>query len=752
MSRRKVEAGRAYVLIEAIDKTPKALNQLAKNLDQIGWQIGRLGLQAAALATTMAAPLGVAAERAMAFTDQMRLAQGIMGISKDQADALGESVLALAQNSSYTSAQAAEAAKNFGRMGMNAKQIERTLPFLLQLARGAEIELAEGALVMGRSMSVFGETSKKVVDGLFNAASSSTTSVTELAQAMSFSGNTAAQMGLSFDQTAAALAVMSDQMLFGTKGGTSFNQMLIRMAGRADIIRDKLGVNLIEEGTGQFVEFEQGIKGIADALNSMPPPERIRTAEEIFNVRGARAANTMIARFDKYTEVLQKIQKEEGAAARAAEIADSDMGGAWRRILSQLDVIAVEVGKSFGMVLQEFEKNFAPILKGTIEFVKNNRQVVVTYLKLVGAVAAAAASLIGLAIAFKSAAFFAGVLSTIITMVLLPIKGLLMAVVGLSSLIGTIGAAFGFLISPIGQVILLVGILSSLFLDWKKISISVGESLGETWAKLVLKMQDSFGGLWDTVKIVFDQIIKFVKAGDIEGALEVAVDGMKLIWQEFANTVETQMTKLKFVILNIWNEIKTGIQKRVTEARSSTADWLLWLAQAAGVKGKLRDTLFGENVRIQDVRKALNEDTQRALEQINTDRAAELNELEKNQKKALESLEIEAAFNKMMREVFAEGEPGELPKSPEPEPTDLDVPPIGAGEFSGAAAATASLPSALMAGTAEAMKRAYMNQQRNFDTITKKAAIETAEATAETAETANDILIALTSGAAMQGI
>lgn len=143
----------------------------------------------------------------------------------------------------YTATQAAEALGNLARAGLNANQAIEALPATLQLAQAGGVDLGRAAEFITKSVMGMGDSfdqSGRYADVLAKGANASNTSVTGLAEALSYAAPTAATLKLSLEDTVAIIGKFADAGIDASRAGTALNSILSQFADPASTFKRAL--------------------------------------------------------------------------------------------------------------------------------------------------------------------------------------------------------------------------------------------------------------------------------------------------------------------------------------------------------------------------------------------------------------------------------------------------------------------------------------------------------------------------------
>ncbi|MCY7794078.1 phage tail tape measure protein [Bacillus spizizenii] len=202
------------------------------NLQSIGSEIATT-FGAATLAVGGA--LGLATKKSMDFEQQMSNVKSVMNPEEANkySDALTRLAVKLGAETKYSALEAAQGMEELVKAGVSTQDImDGGLSGALSLATAGGLELADAAEIASTALNAFKDDNLSVAqaaDVLAGAANSSATTVGEMKYGLSMTSAVAAGMGLTFKDTATALAVFAQNGLKGSDAGTSLKTMLTRL-------------------------------------------------------------------------------------------------------------------------------------------------------------------------------------------------------------------------------------------------------------------------------------------------------------------------------------------------------------------------------------------------------------------------------------------------------------------------------------------------------------------------------------------
>lgn len=178
------------------------------------------------------------------FEAAMSRVKSVADGTAEDMDALTRAAQEAGATTSYTSVQAAGALENLSKAGLSAKESIAALPSVLSLAKAGGVDLGEAAEYVTKAVMGLGlafEDSGRVADVLAKGANATNTSVSGLAQALSYAAPVARTLGLSLEDTVAIIGKFADAGIDASRAGTALNSILSQFSDPASKFRRELG-------------------------------------------------------------------------------------------------------------------------------------------------------------------------------------------------------------------------------------------------------------------------------------------------------------------------------------------------------------------------------------------------------------------------------------------------------------------------------------------------------------------------------
>lgn len=322
---------------------------------------------------SIAAPIEAAVKTAMSFEAAMSKVKAITMADNEETKQLTDTARELGEKTQYTASQAAEAMSFLGMAGWKTNQIIAGMPGLLNLAAAGGTDLAKTADIVSDDLTAFGldaEAAGHMADVYAVAITKTNTNVEMLGETMKYAASVAHAFGVSMEETAALAGLMANSGIKASNAGTALRSGFLRLAGPPKMAANalaQLGMtaqDLTAEQKEAAIAMESlGIKTgdttgpqkmvsiltqLRERMQGLSQEEQLATAKAIF---GTEAASGWLAVLNSapgtFENLLQDIQKSDGAAAKMAATMKDNGVGAAEKFKSAQESLAISVGNIF---------------------------------------------------------------------------------------------------------------------------------------------------------------------------------------------------------------------------------------------------------------------------------------------------------------------------------------------------------------------------------------------------------------------
>lgn len=468
--------------------------------------------------------VGVAAAKVGGdFEEQMSRVKAISGATGDTFEQMKQQAIDLGAKTAFSAKESAAGMENLASAGFSAQEIMKAMPGLLDLAAvsGGDVALAsENTATALRGFGLEASEAGHVADVFARAAADTNAEVGDMGEALKYVAPVANSMGISLEETAAAIGIMSDAGIKGSQAGTTLRGALSRLARPTKAMQDtmdNLGVSFYD-ADGKMKPLKTQVELLKKAFEGLTPEQQQNALVTLY---GQESLSGMMALIDKGPDSLGKLTKSlkdsDGAADDMARTMQDNMNSSIEQMFGAFESAAIVIQK----ILAPSIKKVADAISGLVEKFVSAPESTQKLVVAIGAIAIAIGPVLyalGMVVkAFQTMKVGLGVLGNGI------------------SLFKKLGSAIGFLTSPVGLVIAAVALLVVGFIYlW-----NTSEDFRNFWI-----------GLWEGIK----------------SAVSSAVEWIQNAWKSTGEWFN-----------NLWKSIKEGadnVWTTIQEAPGKAADWI----------------------------------------------------------------------------------------------------------------------------------------------------------------------------------
>jgi len=426
--------------ISGLDRAMRGADDAVKNFGQrMGGGLKKIGDNMTTLGTSLlkiTAPLvafgTLGVHTAATFESSMNEISARTGLVGEDLEKVRQYALKMGADTSFSAQQAADAFLQLLSSGSSASEAIATLPTVLNLAAASGLDLGYSADLVTDVMKQFGieiEHAADVSDALVKAAGSSSATVASLADGMANVGPVAAMLGMSIEETAAALATLSENGIKGAEAGTALRTVLRELMAPNDEqkkLLEELGVTVFD-ATGKFRGLDAVVDDLNTALGSLTPEEQAAAMQTLAGAYGITALSALLAS-NGIDGMLASMEQASGAA----DVADARMkgfAGAFESLKGSVETVMIEAMTPFmNNVLTPLVEKLTPIINSIAAWAAANPELVSTIAAVVAVVATLGAGLTAAGVVISSVGTAMGVLGGAVAAVNLPLVTLVAAI------------------------------------------------------------------------------------------------------------------------------------------------------------------------------------------------------------------------------------------------------------------------------------------------------------------------------------
>ncbi|MRX54705.1 phage tail tape measure protein [Bacillus idriensis] len=580
------------------------LNNAENGMNRLQAASGAVGKALGAMGIAVGAGLVFAVDKAAKFEHAMSSVSAVSGASGEEMSKLTALAKEMGATTSFSANEAAKGIEELMKAGVKTSDIiGGGLKGALDLAVAGELELAEAAEISSTALNAFKNDNLTVTDAaniLSGAANSSATSVHELRYSLSMVSAVASGLGLTFEDTNAALAVLANNGLKGSDAGTSLKTALSRlnpMTEKAYGQMKDLGI-ITEDGSNKFFDAEGNVRSMADIAGVLQEALKGLTAQQkqsaLYTMFGSDAirAGLILSKegakgIEEMTAAMSKVTAAEVAAERL-----NNFKGSLTILKSALEGAAIALGSVFLPALTSITKSITAVVSKFTQLPASIQGTIA-----VGAAIAAVFMLIAGALILIMPGIMAtvsafGLLAAPMAAAAAAAAPIIAAVVGIIAALALIGVAlvtayqkvdwFRVEVDAAWAAIKNAWNIALVFIQQiaSQVMTAVTAFIGEKLAQIKAFWAENGAMIMEATRNVFN-IIKTI----ITVALDVIWAVMQFIWPA-----------VKFLIVSTWDAIKGVISGALNVilgaikffAALFTGDWsAMWDATKQIIKGAL---------------------------------------------------------------------------------------------------------------------------------------------------------------------
>ncbi|MBS5984579.1 MAG: phage tail tape measure protein [Clostridium butyricum] len=273
---------------------------------------------------------------------------------------LSNTAKSLGASTEWSAIQVTQAEELLGQAGFSTKENISALPGLLSLASAGDLDLAAATDIASgtlRSFNINASNTSHVADVLALSASATNSDVTDLGETMKYVAPVSASLGISFEDTAAAAGLLSNQNIKGSQAGTVLRQAMARLASptkEAAGLMKTYGINAFDTQGNM-----KPLSGVVDNLNSsLGKLTSQQRADIISTIFGTESMSGVLALMNQGGQSLSDLSKRlsdaNGAAKDMANTKLDNLSGQWKILKSAVEGMNIALGERLAPYAKQF--------------------------------------------------------------------------------------------------------------------------------------------------------------------------------------------------------------------------------------------------------------------------------------------------------------------------------------------------------------------------------------------------------------
>lgn len=330
-----------------------------EKMKEFGGKVESAGKNMTSHVTLPLAAVGAAGVASFAEVDKtMQLTNKTMDNTAEEAQLLNKAMKDAAMNSTFGMSDAANAALNFARAGLDAEQAASALAPAMNLAagEGGNLDTVSAGLVATiNSFHGSFEEAGDYADVFAAACNNSSLDIDSLSNAMSVAAPIFSAAGYKVNDAALYMGVMADNGIEADKAANSLKTGLARLVSPAKEgaeMMEKLGIS-VTNSDGSMKDTITIQRELHDTFAGLSESEQIAAASAIFGKNQMTPWLALInAAPADVNELSATLQNCAGTTNEMAESMMSGFGGSIEKLKSSLDVLVESIGEALAPTIQ----------------------------------------------------------------------------------------------------------------------------------------------------------------------------------------------------------------------------------------------------------------------------------------------------------------------------------------------------------------------------------------------------------------
>lgn len=308
------------------------------------------------------------------FDSSMSKVAAISGATGEELDALREKAKELGGTTAFTAQEVADGFNYMAMAGWKTEDMLGGIDGILSLAAASGTDLATTSDIVTDALTAFGLEAKdagRFADVMAAASANANTNVEMMGATFQYVAPVAGALNFTIEDTAAAIGMMANAGIKGTKAGTALRSMFSRLAAppeaAADAL-DALGVSLTDED-GNVKALSVVIDELREGFAGLTEAEAAAYAKDIAGQEAMSGLLTIVnsapADMQKLTDA---ITESSGAAEEMAGTMLDNLGGDITLLKSNFEGLQLQLADSLMPTLRDavgVVNTFIDALRGT---------------------------------------------------------------------------------------------------------------------------------------------------------------------------------------------------------------------------------------------------------------------------------------------------------------------------------------------------------------------------------------------------
>ena len=473
------------------------------------------------------------------FEAQMSRVQAIAGATGEELNLLTEQALQLGAQTSFSATEAAEGMENLASAGFTTEEIMEAIPGLLDLAASSGSELATASEIAASAIRGFGLDASEaghVADVFAEAAARTNAQTEDMGNAMKYIAPVAHTMGISLEETAAAIGIMSDAGIKGEQAGTTLRGALTRLTKPTNKMigtMEELGISFYDN-EGKMKSLTEIVKMLQDSMQGLSDEEQQYALTTLFGTESLSGMLALISRGPEELSTMTNSFKDcDGAASEMADTMLNNTSGAIEEMNGAIESLGIKIQQILAPYIVEAANKVQELVNKFLNLPESTQK---TILAIAGIVVAIGPALLIIGKLISAGSAIVGVLGQV--------SG---AIAGVSAGTGVLSKVLTAITGPVGIVITIITTLIGVFTYLYNTNEQFRLKVQETWNNLVALFQETVMPVIENLKNLLTSVFSTVTS----------------VLQQIWSYIEPFITEMLTWLMDFWNNTGSKILENV---------------------------------------------------------------------------------------------------------------------------------------------------------------------------------------------
>ncbi|QHA36850.1 phage tail tape measure protein [Rossellomorea marisflavi] len=336
-----------------LQESKAEMNKTGDSAKKMKQDFGAIQKASLVMGGAVVAAIGSSVAVAATFEQSMSKLGAISNASAEDMAKLESAAREMGATTQFSASQAAEGLTFLAMAGFSVEEQIDALPAVLNAAAAGGIDLARSADIVSNIMTGFGieaTESGHAVDVLVKTMTTANTDLPQLGEAMKMVAPVAASLGFSIEETATAVAKMSDAGIQGSMAGTSLRAAFLSLAnpvGQTKKAMDELGFS-VTDNEGKIKPLSRIVGELSEKMDGMSDAQKTATAAQLVGREAAAGFTTLLGiGEDQLADYTKELENSAGTADKMAKRMQDNLLGAFKEFQSALEEVGIKLGNEF---------------------------------------------------------------------------------------------------------------------------------------------------------------------------------------------------------------------------------------------------------------------------------------------------------------------------------------------------------------------------------------------------------------------